>query len=135
MRISSSVSDPPVPDGPLSGHRVLAVDDNHRVADCIADSLALLGAEVRVAYNGRSALGICEHWRPSAVVMDIGMPGMDGCEVARRMRAGFPEANLRLIALSGSGLDEDGDCAKTAGFDLRLVKPVQLNELVVVLSS
>jgi CheY-like chemotaxis protein len=126
---------PPAPDRPLTGDRVLAVDDNHTVVNSIAGGLAPLGAEVQVAYNGPSALRICERWCPNVVVMDIGMPGMDGCEVARRMRTGFPEANLRLIALRASGVDEDGDCAKTAGFDLRLVKPVQLNELVVVLSS
>jgi two-component system, sensor histidine kinase len=119
----------------LIGHRVLAVDDNQMVADCIADSLDLLGAEVRVAYDGTGALSVCEHWRRTAVLMDIHMPGMDGCEVARRMRECFRGVNSRLIALSGSGLGESDNCAKSAAFDLRLIKPVHLQELVVVLSK
>jgi CheY-like chemotaxis protein len=103
------------------------------LADCISGCLRVLGAEVRVAYSGPSALGICEQWRPTSVLMDVNMPGMGGCEVARRMRERFPLDNLRLIALSGRHLHENDDCAGTAGFALGLIKPVQLDELVAAL--
>jgi CheY-like chemotaxis protein len=116
----------------LIGHRVLVVDDNQMVANCIGDSLKLLGAQVKVAYSGPSALRLCEHWFPTSALVDLRMHGMDGCEVAREMRARFYRSPCRLIALSGIARDENGCCADTA-FDLRLVKPVPLEDLVAAL--
>jgi CheY-like chemotaxis protein len=123
-----------MPANRLTGHRVLVVDDNRMVANSIAETLELQGAEVRVADNGPFAITICEQWSPTAALVDIRMPGMDGCEVARRLRARWAGA-FRLIALSGEDLHASPGCAKTAGFDDLLTKPVRLTQLIAVLSS
>jgi len=115
--------------------RVLAVDDNRDITEGLRLLLTMLGAEVRVAHDGAEAVRICEDWLPTHVLMDIGMPGMDGYEAARRLRAQHPDSAFRLIAVTGWGQEEDRQRAREAGFDEHLVKPVGVRELKTVLSS
>jgi CheY-like chemotaxis protein len=88
-----------------------------------------LNAEVRVAHAGEKALQLCEDWSPTHVLMDLGMPGMDGYEAARRLRANHPECTLRRVAVSGWGGEELCLQSSDAGFDQHRVKPVVLTEL------
>jgi CheY-like chemotaxis protein len=94
-----------------------------------------LQADVRVAHDGAEALHICEGWTPTHVLMDLGLPGMDGYETARRLCANHPDRGFRLVALSGWGSEEHRQRARSAGFDQHLVKPVTLADIKVLLSS
>jgi PAS domain S-box-containing protein len=109
----------------FSGHRLLVVDDNTDAADSLAMLLRLQGHEVRVAHDGPSALTLVKGYRPELVFLDIGMPGMDGYEVARRLRQQPGFENVRLAALTGWGQQEDRRKSKEAGFDHHLVKPIE----------
>ncbi len=120
---------------PLPPRRILVVDDNDDSADSLGLVLKLLGADVRVARDGPQALEVFEDYDPAVVLLDIGMPGMDGYEVARRIRAGFPERRAALIALTGWGQDKDRERAREAGFDRHLIKPADLDALQTLLSS
>ena len=93
--------------------RVLLVDDNRDVVDTLGSLLHLLGAEVEVVYDGPSALEALTRFHPTALIVDIGMPGMDGYEVARRVRDRPQGRDLTLIALTGSGNRRTG-CAPAA---------------------
>jgi signal transduction histidine kinase len=115
--------------------RVLVVDDHQDIAQSLQLLLTILGAEVQVAHNGAEAIRICDDWSPTHVLMDLGMPGMDGFEAARRLRANHPRSALRLIAMTGWGQEEDRQRTREAGFDEHLVKPVRLEELKEVLSA
>ena len=108
---------------------VLVVDDNRDAADSLVMLLELGGHRVTVAYSAPDALKSAPELKPSVILMDIGLPEVDGCEVARRMRR-MPElTGVRLIALTGYGSDEDRRRTREAGFDLHLVKPVDLDDL------
>ena len=115
--------------------RVLIVDDNQDAAASLGAVLRFFGAEVRVANNGAAALALFEQFGPGVVFLDIGMPGMDGYEVARRMRSKFPRRNAVLVALTGWGQEEDRRRVRDAGFDHHLVKPADLKELERLLGS
>jgi PAS domain S-box-containing protein len=108
-----------------SGHRLLVVDDNRDAADSLAMLLRLQGHEVRVAHDGPAALEMVNGYCPALVFLDIGMPGMDGYEVARRLRQQPGLNNVRLAALTGWGQQEDRRRTAEAGFDHHLVKPVE----------
>jgi PAS domain S-box-containing protein len=112
---------------------ILVVDDNVDAARSLALLLGMVGHRVRVAHEGNAALAAVQVSRPQVVLLDIGMPGMDGYEVARRMRAMAGGDALRLIALTGHGQPEDRQQARAAGFDQHLVKPVTLEALTAVL--
>ncbi|MGH7581770.1 MAG: hybrid sensor histidine kinase/response regulator [Gemmatimonadales bacterium] len=112
----------------LAGQRVLVVDDNHDAADSTAMVLSVMGAETRCAYDGPSALESVAAWNPGAVILDLGMPGMDGYELARRIRA-LPDRRPSLIALSGWGSSADRARTAAAGFDDHWVKPVDPTRL------
>ena len=112
----------------LSGH-VLIVDDNREAADSMSMLLESSGAKTSVAYVGEEAIAIAAAVRPSAAILDIGMPGMDGCELARRLRADPAHAGILLIALTGWGQQEDRARVVAAGFDHHLLKPVDFGEL------
>ena len=107
------------------GRRLLVVDDNVDAADSIATLLRLGGHEVRVAHGGATALAVVKDYRPEMVFLDIGMPGMDGYEVARRLRAHAGLEGVVLAALTGWGSPEDRRRTTEAGFDHHLVKPVE----------
>lgn len=110
-------------------HRVLVVDDNVDAAESVAMLLQLNGHDVRTAHDGSSALGIAATWQPEVVLLDIGLEGLDGYEVARRMRNSPELGSLVLVAVTGYGQDEDRRRSKEAGFDHHLVKPVDPNTL------
>jgi PAS domain S-box-containing protein len=116
----------PGPDGEaeLPRRRVLVVDDSPDVADSLALLLQLAGQEVRTAYDGPSALVAAQELRPEVVFLDLGMPGMDGYEVARRLRGQAGLEGARLVAVTGWGHPEDRRRSQEAGFDEHLVKPV-----------
>jgi CheY-like chemotaxis protein len=124
----------PRPTGPdSSGRRVLVVDDNKDAADTLEAYLAMEGFSVAVAYDGAAALEQVQTHAPDVVLMDIGMPRMDGYAAARMIRAaGRP---VRLIALTGWGQALDKVKAQQAGFDHHLVKPVDLATLIGVLKA
>jgi CheY-like chemotaxis protein len=100
------------------------VDDNRDIAEGLDLLLTMLGAEVRVAHDGAEAIQIFDEWPPTHVLMDLGMPGMDGYEAARRLRAKHADHAFRLIAMTGWGQEEDRQRTREAGFDEHLVKPV-----------
>jgi CheY-like chemotaxis protein/two-component sensor histidine kinase len=121
---------------PDSGWRVLVVDDNIDSADSIAMLLQMSGHDVRVAYSGQDALDMAAEYQPDIVLLDIGLPGMDGYEVARRVRAQPQLEKVKLIAVTGYGQEADRRQSQEAGFDYHLVKPVdaqKLGELLVEL--
>jgi CheY-like chemotaxis protein len=113
-----------------SARRVLLVDDNEDAADLLALSLTAAGHTVRTAYDGPSALLALAAFAPEVALLDIGLPAMDGYELAERIRA--THASVRLIALTGYGQETDRERTRAAGFDAHLVKPVELS---VVLST
>jgi signal transduction histidine kinase len=119
------------PGAPL---RMVVVDDNADGAESLAELLEILGHEVFVANDGPSGISIVEEYHPEVVLLDIGLPGMDGYEVARRIRAEMGRGPM-LIAVSGYGRDEDRQLAQEAGFDHHFVKPVQLESLRSILEA
>jgi signal transduction histidine kinase/CheY-like chemotaxis protein len=114
--------------------RVLVVDDNVDAADSLGRLLELEGHEVRRVHDGPTALAAADAFRPDVVVLDLGMPGMDGYEVARRLRD-RDEAGVVLVALSGYGRDDDRRRARLAGFDHHLTKPAEIGTLRALLAS
>jgi CheY-like chemotaxis protein len=112
-----------------SRHRVLVVDDNVDSAVSLGMLLKLAGQDVRVAYDGPAALRQAMDFRPQLVLLDIGMPGMDGYEVARRLRRQPSLEDTLLVALTGWGQEEDRRRSAAAGFDHHLVKPVEPDAL------
>jgi PAS domain S-box-containing protein len=122
------------PDTPFAGQRILVVDDNRDAADTLGLLLEADGADVRVVYDGRSALSMAESFLPSSVLLDIGMPGMDGYEVARRLRQDERFASLRIVALTGWGQDADRRQTRNRGFTHHLTKPVSLEDLHQILT-
>jgi two-component system, sensor histidine kinase len=125
----------PDPQPPVRPARqpVLVVDDNHDAADSLAQVLALCGVDVRVAYNGPDALRVFDEEPIALAFLDLGMPGMHGSEVARRVRATGSVHRVTLIALSGYGQPEDIEEARQAGFDHHVLKPADFDDLQAVL--
>ncbi len=119
----------------LAARRVLVVDDNRDAAESLDTLLQLLGADVQVAYSGPEALEALSTYKPSVVLLDIGMPGMDGHEVARRIRQRPESKDVTLIALTGWGQEEDRDRSQLAGFDHHLIKPADIDALQNLLVS
>jgi len=115
--------------------RILIVDDNRDAANTLGDLLQLIGAEARVVYDGATALEALGEFRPSVVLLDLGMPGMDGYEVARRIRAQPQTRDTTLIALTGWGEASDRQRSRQAGFQHHLVKPVDADAMQAVLAS
>ncbi|HEX4333843.1 MAG TPA: ATP-binding protein [Usitatibacter sp.] len=120
--------------GELRLRRVLVVDDNEDAADSLGMLLEFLGAEVRVVHDGFAALEALSTFQPAAVLLDLGMPGMNGLEVARRMREDPRAKGALLVALTGWGQREDRRRTMEAGFDYHLVKPADLGTLQSILS-
>ncbi len=112
---------------------VLVVDDSLEAAQSLFLVLNRWGCRVRVAYDGPGALAEVRTRRPDVVFLDIGMPGMDGYEVAQRLRAADGGDGMLLVAVTGYGQDEDRENARAAGFDYHLVKPVDPEHLQAVL--
>ena len=121
---TANSSDGSAASAPRPPRRVLVVDDNQDVADSLLIILQQQGHEVRVAYDGPAALKLAESYLPEVVLLDIGLPGLDGYEVARRLRALPALHGALLIALTGYGQPDARRSALDAGFDVHLVKPV-----------
>jgi signal transduction histidine kinase/CheY-like chemotaxis protein len=115
--------------------RVLVVDDNADAAQMLAALLEVQGHAVSVEYDGRGALARARTEHPDVLLLDIGLPDMDGYELARRLRAQPENADATLVALSGYGQSQDREEARHAGFDHYLVKPADLNEVNEVLAQ
>ncbi len=111
------------PASPRPAARILLVDDNRDATDSLAMLLQMHGHDVISAYEGRSALDLATREQPSLILVDIGLPDIDGFEVARRLRADPRTARTTLVALTGYGQPEDHEKSKDAGFDHHLVKP------------
>ncbi len=120
---------------PAGPSRVLVIEDNKDAADSLEELLQHLGHEVRVAYDGPSGLETARVFRPECVLCDIGLPGMDGYEVARRLRADEDLRSAVLVALTGYALPEDQKRAAEAGFARHVAKPFSLEVLDQVLRS
>jgi CheY-like chemotaxis protein len=121
---------------PTGRNRILVVDDNEDAADSLADILIELGHQVEVAHDGPAALTIAAAFKPNVCLLDIGLPVMDGYELAQHLRdsSHLPEG-ARIIAISGYGQDADRKRAQDAGFNAHLVKPVNLDALTRSLSN
>ena len=109
--------------------RVLVVDDNVDAAAMLAALIRQLGHEVEIVHDGSAALRAVEGYRPEVILLDIGMPGMNGFEVAQRLRELGRVPRLRLVAVTGWGKPEDRQRSREAGFDMHLIKPVELSEI------
>ena len=110
-------------------NRILVVDDNVDGADSLAVLLRLSGHEVSLAHDGLAALDVARAFRPEIVLLDIGLPGMDGYEVARRLRGNELTRDVILVAVTGYGRDEDRARSHEAGFDYHLVKPISFDAM------
>jgi len=115
------------PPGPE--RRVLVVDDNRDAAESLAILLEIVGHEVRTAHDGEAGVAAAAEFRPDVILMDIGMPRLNGYEAARRIRAESGGGVPFLVALTGWGADDDRRRTRAAGFDRHLVKPVDLDAL------
>jgi signal transduction histidine kinase len=115
---------------PRQARRVLVVDDNVDAADSLAEFLSELDFEVKTAYDGPSALNIAKTFRPSICLLDIGLPVMDGYELAQQLRESrYLPDDARVVAITGYGQDTDRRRSTEAGFNAHLVKPVSLDTL------
>ena len=112
---------------------ILVVDDDVDAAETLSEILRNLGHEVRVAHDGESAIHVAAEFRPRLVLLDLGLPGKDGYEVAKKLRAVGPEA--RLIAVTGYGQAKDRKRTAAAGFQAHLIKPVQMDVLSSILED
>jgi CheY-like chemotaxis protein len=133
--------EPPTPamqeerDVSVISRRELVVDDNADAANTLAELLRMDGHQAQPAFSAEEALSLAQSFNPDVVLLDIGLPRMDGYEVARRLRHSLLRKGAMLIALTGSGQAEDRERAHSAGFDAHLVKPVDLAALAKLLAA
>ena len=135
-RLPLALAAPEAPDG---GHalprpappsrRILVVEDNADVREPLRDLLVLEGHDVRAVADGLGAISVARSFRPQVAIVDIGLPGIDGFEVARRLRAELG-GSVRLLALTGFGQREDRERALASGFDGHAVKPMDLDRVL-----
>jgi CheY-like chemotaxis protein len=114
--------------------RVLVVEDNLDAADALTMLLQIMGFETLVAHDGREAIELARTQPFALIFIDIGLPGMDGYEVARRLKGIETRKSTMIVALTGYGREEDKTRALGAGFDVHLVKPVEMETLEQLLS-
>jgi CheY-like chemotaxis protein len=122
-------------EGTSRAHRILVVDDNPQVADSFQVMLETMGHQVRARYSGEAALATISDFRPDVAFLDIGMPGMDGYQLAAAIRAAGLEPGPLLVAVTGYGLDSDRKAAMNAGFDRYLLKPPSPEQLEALLQE
>jgi CheY-like chemotaxis protein len=128
------LTDAPAKAGP--GRQVLIVDDNADAAEMMACLLSeAAGFTVRTAADGASALELVEQFTPDIAVLDIGLPGMDGYELAQRLRSDPRFARMKMVALTGYGTEQDRKRALESGFDAHCIKPVALESLLAIIDS
>jgi CheY-like chemotaxis protein len=114
---------------------ILIVDDNPDTAWALSMLLEVLGHDVRTAHDGPSALALARRQRPDYVLLDIGLPGLDGYKVAAELRKDLDCRDTVIIAVSGYGQEEDRRRSQEAGFDHHLVKPINHDELILLLAE
>jgi len=119
----------------VASRRVLVVDDSEDGAESMAMILQFAGHETCKAYDGVAALEAAERFRPDVVLLDIGLPRMNGYEVCRRLRQEAWGREMTIVALTGWGQEEDRNRSKEAGFDMHMVKPVDFDALLQLLGS
>ena len=124
---------PKLQKGPGPRRRILLVDDNRDAAETLAAALDLGGHEVRVAFDGPGAIAIAREFKPQAALLDIGLPVMDGYELAEKLRGEPGLSGVRLVALTGYGQATDRQRSLAAGFSEHLVKPVELDVVLAAL--
>jgi CheY-like chemotaxis protein len=115
--------------------RVVVVEDNHAVADSMTALIDLAGYDVRTAYTGPDGVKLAEEWPPDYVLCDLGLPGLDGYDVARELRRHPSTAQTHLIAITGYGSDEARRRSREAGFERHLAKPVAPQEILSLLGA
>ncbi len=115
--------------------RVMLVDDHVYSIVCVGRLLRMLGYDVRAALDGLKALSCAEEFRPDVALIDLSLPGLDGYDVARRLRSLDATRGTRLIAMTGWATKESKWRTRDAGFDLHLVKPLSVNEITTALSG
>ncbi|HET9327882.1 MAG TPA: PAS domain S-box protein, partial [Candidatus Eisenbacteria bacterium] len=120
---------------PTSRRRILLVDDNHDSVESLAMLLEHEGHETEVAYDGQQAVDKAQTWRPEVILLDIGLPVMNGYDACRAIRRMGNGSEFRIIALSGWGQEQDRAMAREAGFDEHLVKPVNIGALMKLLDE
>jgi CheY-like chemotaxis protein/anti-sigma regulatory factor (Ser/Thr protein kinase) len=118
-----------------AGLRVLVVDDNHDVADSTASIMRICGCDVHVAYDGKTAIESVQRLRPDAVLLDIGLPSIDGYLVAEHIRAQPENVSTMIVAVSGYGQEQDRIRSKSVGFDYHVVKPIDPTALAGLIGS
>ncbi|HEY3653633.1 MAG TPA: response regulator [Steroidobacteraceae bacterium] len=133
--VSSSALNEQAGDGRLLGRRVLVVDDNRDAADSLAMLLGLWGCDVCKAYDGLQAIETAQRFLPEAILLDIGMPDIDGHEICRRIRHEGWAKGIFIIALTGWGQEADRQRTKETGFDAHLVKPIQSDSVAEMLAN
>jgi PAS domain S-box-containing protein len=127
-------SSAPAVSTPLRPRRILVVDDNEDGAESLSMLLEFSGHETSVAYDGIAALEAAERMKPDVILLDIGLPGLNGYQVARRIRQTSWGMDVALVAITGWGQDEDRHRSREAGFDAHMVKPVEPEELARILA-
>src|SRR5690606_35569965 len=133
---TAALEDAPTGGGPAAARiSVLIVDDNRDSAETLAFLLKMEGHEVRTAHDGPEALRLLQGYRPRLILLDLGLPGMSGYEVARRIRSSPDLGEVRLAALTGWGQEEDRRGTREAGFDDHLVKPTDPVEVSALLAE
>ncbi|HSS29324.1 MAG TPA: response regulator, partial [Usitatibacter sp.] len=115
--------------------RILVVEDNDDGREMLRSMLELHGHEVRAASMGVEGIAEARRWRPDVVLLDVGLPDLDGYEVARRLRAERDTAGAKLVAITGYGQAEDEQRAYRAGIDVHVTKPVEPQELLRLLAE
>lgn len=115
--------------------RVLVIDDNRDSAKTLSELLDVLGNETRTAFDGEAGVEAAQAFRPELILLDIGMPKLNGYDAARRIRAQPWGRSMVLVALTGWGQEEDRSKSREAGFNHHLVKPVDFDELMQILSA
>ena len=119
----------------IAAHRILVVDDNRDSATSLALLLKFTGNETRTAHDGLEAVEAAERFRPDAVLLDIGLPKLNGYDACRRIREQLWGKHMLLVALTGWGQEEDRRRSKEVGFDRHMVKPVDLDALQAMLAA
>lgn len=117
------------------GHRILIVDDNNDAAETLGELLRMMGHEVRCAAHGEQALRLLQEFPVQLGLLDIGLPDMDGYELATRVRALPQGQSMKLVALTGYSEDNSRVQAMSARFDEHLVKPVNIDRLLAILGE
>jgi PAS domain S-box-containing protein len=143
VRLPAAKSQPSPPQEPgksattshTSSRKILIIDDNVDTARGLARLLQLIGHDMKTAHTGPEGIDAARDFHPDVVLLDIGLPGMDGYEVARRLRADRELAGVRIVAITGYGQDEDRKRSTSAGIDYHLVKPIDHQTLVTLLAE